>query len=337
MLDRFLKESGGDSGSLVDGSPEISVAVAVAGGFSLLSLAAVTEALTVANHRLGSPRIGTRIFGLSSPLVQSRSGIQVSVGPETATALGNAAAVGSFDAIFICTGDILSPEEQDAILRLTRCAMRHRMSVHAIGAAIRLLAENGFVSHCTDHWSRIAVLGEVLPRVSVSDAIYHSDRHIITSPGETATLDLVLNLIRDRIGATLAAEVSSHLLMDGARAGSRRQPGSAAHRFRGLPDILTAAIGRIEADIECRPTTQEIAAAVGITARHLERLFSTYMGASPTAYSRRLGLEHGRRLLEQSTLPIDEISLASGFTTVTTFCRHFKRAFGVTPTRYRRG
>ncbi len=313
----------------------ISVAVVLSDGFSMLSLGSITDALSLAGRESHGSCVTTTLFSFSSVEVRSRSGVQITADRALTDTLDAAGVVKRFDVLFLCTGDTLSANEERAVLRLARSANLHGKLVCIIGAAIRAIAESGSISRCTDHWSRIAVLREMAPSVSVTNAIFHPDGHVISSPGELATLDYVIHLIRDKLGVDVANGVSSHLLLDAVRAGSRRQPGFAAHRFRGIPAILASAIDRIEADIEEPTTSNEIAAAIGISVRQLERLFVKYIGIPPQRYCRQAQLEHALKLLEQSSMDIVEISLACGFREVSTFNKRFKGAYGVTPTQFR--
>jgi AraC family transcriptional regulator, glycine betaine-responsive activator len=68
----------------------------------------------------------------------------------------------------------------------------------------------------------------------------------------------------------------------------------------------------------------------GISPRHLDRLFLTHRRESFLDTYRAIRLVHGRRLLEQSPLPIAENAYATGFS------RAFKAVYGQTPATARR-
>ena len=77
----------------------------------------------------------------------------------------------------------------------------------------------------------------------------------------------------------------------------------------------------------------ELAQKLRVSRFHLRRKAA---GASLHGILRQHQLDHARRLLLTTTLPIDEVAVASAFGTSWTFCRHFKAAFGITPGVYRR-
>ena len=79
-----------------------------------------------------------------------------------------------------------------------------------------------------------------------------------------------------------------------------------------------------------------VAARLGISERHLRRIFTDQFGVTPSAYlgSRRLQL--ARRMLAESDLPIGEVALAAGFGSLRTFNQRFRARYGVAPGTLRR-
>ena len=70
---------------------------------------------------------------------------------------------------------------------------------------------------------------------------------------------------------------------------------------------------------------------LGVGPRHLRRLFLQHLGASPQAVLRSQRLRFARALLEESDLPMAELSLAAGFGSLRRFNAEVKRAFQATP------
>src|SRR5690606_36476792 len=83
------------------------------------------------------------------------------------------------------------------------------------------------------------------------------------------------------------------------------------------------------------PSPRDVASLVNISLRQLERLCVKYIGTSPQKYTRQTQLKHAMKLLEQSSMPIVEVAIACGFRGTSTFNKSFKRAFGVTPIKFR--
>ena len=86
-----------------------------------------------------------------------------------------------------------------------------------------------------------------------------------------------------------------------------------------------------------RLTVRSIAAEIGVHPVHLARAFRSARGITiaGTLLARRI--EEARRLLQQSSLPLCEVALASGFADQSHFTKAFRRVTGTTPLRYRHG
>lgn len=141
--------------------------------FSLLSLAAITDALACAGR--GRDAVEASVFGLSASPVRSGSGVAMAADRALPETLDTSAFAAGFDVLFLLSGNALTPDERQMVLRLARGARLHRATLCAIGTAVRVIVEGGLVTRCTDHWCRIAVLNEVAPSVAVADAIFLSD------------------------------------------------------------------------------------------------------------------------------------------------------------------
>src|SRR5439155_14930219 len=81
---------------------------------------------------------------------------------------------------------------------------------------------------------------------------------------------------------------------------------------------------------------QDLAERFGVGARHLRRLFAEHVGASPAAVSRTRRLHFARRLLDETRLPMTEVALGAGFTSIRRFNEAIRGSFGRTPRELRR-
>jgi AraC family transcriptional regulator len=102
-------------------------------------------------------------------------------------------------------------------------------------------------------------------------------------------------------------------------------------------DPLERARRRIEVSPSEALTLEELAATAGLSAYHFVRLFNARFGASPMAYlrARRMALA-AEQLAGPRPPALIELAFDSGFETQEGFTRAFKRAFGVSPGRFRR-
>lgn len=108
--------------------------------------------------------------------------------------------------------------------------------------------------------------------------------------------------------------------------------------LRTIADPLERAMGFVEAHAFEPMALAELAAVAGFSPYHFARQFNARYGLSPMAFvrARRLGL--AAKLLASPNPPsLVNLALDAGFESQEGFTRAFKRAFGVSPGRYRRG
>lgn len=103
--------------------------------------------------------------------------------------------------------------------------------------------------------------------------------------------------------------------------------GTSATVSRGLRLIQQGALD--EADVS------ELAERLGMGERHLSRLFSEHLGASPIAVAQTRRTHFARKLIEETDLSMVEIAFASGFGSVRRFNALIRNRFGFTPTELR--
>jgi AraC family transcriptional regulator of adaptative response / DNA-3-methyladenine glycosylase II len=109
-----------------------------------------------------------------------------------------------------------------------------------------------------------------------------------------------------------------------AAPGSPAQAGTAATLTRGL---------RL---LEESGDAGGLADRLGVTDRHLRRLFARHLGATPAAVLRTRRLHLARQLLETSGLRMIDVAHAAGFQSLRRFNEAMRRGFGRTPTELRR-
>lgn len=74
-----------------------------------------------------------------------------------------------------------------------------------------------------------------------------------------------------------------------------------------------------------------VAQKCGISREHFIREFSNRYHEAPGAMLRRLRLQHAKVTLLASDLSVQDVALASGFTSSNTFCRAYRTKFGHSP------
>lgn len=91
------------------------------------------------------------------------------------------------------------------------------------------------------------------------------------------------------------------------------------------------------ADAEGGAVIDWLAGRLGVTDRHVRRIFSAALGISPMQYLQTRRLLAAKQLLTDTMLPITQIALASGFGSVRGFNAAFQQHYALQPSQLRRG
>ena len=83
-------------------------------------------------------------------------------------------------------------------------------------------------------------------------------------------------------------------------------------------------------------TVEELADALGMTTRHLRRLFARHAGASPTAVATTRRVQRAKRLVDETAMPMSAIAFAAGFASIRRFNAAFRAVYRRPPTAVRR-
>jgi AraC family transcriptional regulator of adaptative response / DNA-3-methyladenine glycosylase II len=81
---------------------------------------------------------------------------------------------------------------------------------------------------------------------------------------------------------------------------------------------------------------EQLAERLGVTGRHLRRLFCKHLGASPLAVAHTQRLHFAKRLIDDTDLPMTQISIASGYGSLRRFNDAFRNTYGRAPRELRK-
>lgn len=84
------------------------------------------------------------------------------------------------------------------------------------------------------------------------------------------------------------------------------------------------------------PSVERLAQRLGISDRHLRRIFEGHLGVSPLQYLQTRRLLAAKQLLADTPLPITQVALVSGFGSVRRFNAAFTAHYGLSPGALRR-
>jgi AraC family transcriptional regulator of adaptative response / DNA-3-methyladenine glycosylase II len=111
-------------------------------------------------------------------------------------------------------------------------------------------------------------------------------------------------------------------------------PGSPA--WMGTSAVVQRALRLLQDGALDDSSIDELALRLGVGVRHLSRLFTRHVGASPAAIAQTRRLHFAKQLLDETQLPITEVALASGFGSVRRFNDVFKATYRRPPREIRK-
>lgn len=284
-------------------------------------------------ERLRPGSYSTEVVAPAGKPLTTSSGL--SVAPDRSTA----ACRGPIDTLVVAGGTGVREAVGDAALVrwVTRAAARSRR-VTSVCTGAFLLAEAGLLDgrRATTHWASADRLRERHPGIHVDpDRIFVRDDPVWTSAGVTAGIDLALALVEDDHGREAALEVARWLVVFATRPGGQSQfsaplAAQAAER-RPLREVQEWVL----TDPARHCAVEALAVRACMSPRNFSRAFRAEAGLSPAAWVETVRVEHARRLLEAASAPVESIAAQSGFGTVETLRRAFRRRLGVSPGEYR--
>jgi AraC family transcriptional regulator, regulatory protein of adaptative response / DNA-3-methyladenine glycosylase II len=101
--------------------------------------------------------------------------------------------------------------------------------------------------------------------------------------------------------------------------------------------IVQAAVTLIDDGFLEDRSLESLAGRIGVTSRHLRRVFEAELGVSPVEYAQTQRLLLAKRLLTDTALPVTEVAFASGFSSVRRLNASFRERYRMPPSRLRTG
>ncbi|GAB1509274.1 DNA-3-methyladenine glycosylase 2 family protein [Actinophytocola sp. KF-1] len=101
------------------------------------------------------------------------------------------------------------------------------------------------------------------------------------------------------------------------------------------PEIVCRAVRLIIDGVLDGGTENALGARLGVSARHLRRMFHDHLGVTPDGFARSRRAHFARRLLDDTDVPITDVAFASGFGSLRQFNRAMREVFRATPKELR--
>ncbi|MTI63614.1 helix-turn-helix domain-containing protein [Methylophaga sp.] len=204
-----------------------------------------------------------------------------------------------------------------------------------------MLAETGLLDECqaTSHWGYQDLFRKHYPKVRFKPepnlVIADSAGKIVTAGGTTSWHDLAIYIISKHVSPAEAVRIAQVYLLKWHDEG--QLPYHSLLRNNRHSDHLVAeceeALKRHYKNSHAIQLTLDQA---NIPSRTLKRRFKNATGSTLIDYLQNVRIEAAKRLLEQTQLPVDEISIDTGYEDASFFRRLFKRRTGLSPSQYRR-
>ena len=294
--------------------------------FTLLSLAAAIDSLRLANQLSGRTLFSWTTVGEKGPSIKSSSGMPVQLDehlPETNRG----------DYIVICGGVDIQSTTTSGVVNWLRREARKGVVIAGISTGAYTLASSGLLSNkkATIHWELHDLFEELFPSTDLMKTSYEIDGKRLTAAGGTSPIDMCLSIISDEFGEELAFAVADQLLYTEIRDTKLTNRLSLSTRLQTPIPKLNHAIELMEAHIEEPLHLTEVANAVGLSQRQLERLFLNNLERTPKKFYIELRLQKARNLLMQTELKIIDIAVICGFVSAGHFSKVYKQHYKKSP------
>lgn len=304
-------------------------------GFPMSCLTSMIEPLRAANEISGSDTFAWQLVSENSGQVASSAGVNFE--PDVQLAAINPDT--DMQHLFLLSsplGGFVQPTSDGHLRELAR----HGLVVGGISGGVFPLVRAGLMDgyECSVHWCYKAAFTAEFTNLDAKDDVIVRDRARLTASGAAAAFDMMLLLIEERLGASVMTEVAcwfQHPLVRGEGVRQRMPVGQTASADDMLPAVVRDAVTIFENHINELISVADVAAQLGQSPRHLERLFKKSTGQSPSHYYRTMRMKAARQLVLYSGDSIADIAGAVGYASSTPMVRHYREAFGISPSEER--
>lgn len=264
------------------------IAMVVFDGVRTLDVTGPLEVFDVA-RRLGCSYTVGIYSTTDSRSIRCSSGLTLDAAPP-------AALPPTADTLLVPGGDALV---NDAVPQGLQQFIRSRAPevrrIAAVCAGSFALAAVGLLDgrRATTHWRHLDVFAARHPSVTIErESVYTRDGDIWTSAGAAAGIDLALALVADDHGADMAQEISKDLVVLSRRMEGHPQISVAARTPRPKHPELERLMATINTDPAASYELETVATDLGLSPRHLARLFKAQVGMTLRQYVHEVRLEN---------------------------------------------
>lgn len=298
----------------------------------LLDIACVTSTLKAASRVTGEHHYDITLLTPGGRAISCGDGVRV----EAHGALERHSRPADTLVVVGGFGCVTAARDEHLVANVRRLArMSRRVASVCTGAAI--LGRAGLLDgrRATTHWAFVRMVAAHCPRATIDPGpIFIRDGDVATSAGVTAALDLTLAFVAEDLGDAVAHQVARSLVTYLQRPGTQAQ--MSIHLASPAPTdpVIRTAVEHVERHLDADLGAAGLARDIGVSPRHLSRLFREHLGQTPGRYVRRRRTEAAAQLLTSSTLPLASIARRTGFGSTESLRTAFVEVYGVPPSRF---
>lgn len=251
---------------------------------------------------------------------------------------GHTIACGS-DQILVLIGGMEEPWRPGASeLRGLRAAIRNAARVCVVGSAVFVPLGAGVLGAkpVAVHPNFRPGVAELAGSVEMHDGATCHHKAMSSAISPAAAIRMMVDLVGARDGEFIRGALSNYLgLSDPEQANMSGEHWRYTRMAQG-DEVIGEALSIMLDHLEDTLSVGQIASLLDVSPRKLERGFSELLRQTPLKVYRDLRLDRARQLLAQTSMPMNEISVACGFSNVTLMKKWFTKKYGEAPETVRR-
>lgn len=298
--------------------------------FSLLGAVSASETLRVANSLYPEPPFRSVFVHDTQAQVASSSGIPLQAEMHVRD-------LKEFDALVVLSSFRHDSYENAETLSLIRRFDRHGKMIGSIESGVYHIAKAGVLNGhmATAHFNNLPMFAALFPQVSFVKKVYTWSEKRMTCAGGAAATDMMLHLVSEHLGKAVAARVANIIIFPYRREIGAYQDDLFTSAYNGFPQPVREACRMMEEAIHRPLDIEAIAEHLGLSRRHLDRLFEIAFNCSTFDYYRMIRLARARKLVRATRIDLTAIAMRCGFRSYPRFLERYREAYGVSPSEDR--
>lgn len=296
-------------------------------GFNEVELTGVTATLKTANMMIGHQRFPCRIVSDMPGLVKGRGEIMVRAEPSIEEHV-------YADIMVVLGGEKVVHDGWSRRLRAMRRLNRSAVLLSDAATAY-IRNKSSKQGNVTTHWRDIALLKEQGYYPNLTTRLAEKSDGVTTAAGGAGTAELIIGLIAPYLEPIEVAELGNRLLLPAIRHSDAEQPRDISDNAGLFDARITKAIKLMETNMDEPLSMTELTGQVGLSTRHVERVFREVFDETPARFYKRLRVRRARAMIEDTLIPLIDVAIATGFCSHNALSRAVRDEYGSTPSKMR--